>query len=305
MSISRALVSLASWTLLCLALTSSANAQKPAALVVIEQDGKQIQPSGGEIRVPRMPFTLVMTIPKGTEVLAHASTSPAAHEAARAGRPLEPFFVDGGAVAVDMLNSAKTLFLATEDRPMHQAWFYQAPDDHTFDSVSVQGATQVARFTVAVLALPDPAQYRLDRFPGREVFITFRVIGAANRAEVRRDAIKITLADASLTSAAAAQVEKEEPPIRLPPGAPEPKKLKHVDAEYPDRARSARIQGVVQIEAVIGADGTVRDAKVVRSIPLLDGAALDAVRQWQFEPVLIDGNPRAVLMTVSVNFSLR
>jgi periplasmic protein TonB len=51
-------------------------------------------------------------------------------------------------------------------------------------------------------------------------------------------------------------------------------------------------------------DGSVGQAEVVRSIPLLDQAALDAVKQWQFKPTLLNGQPVAVMMTVTINFTL-
>ena len=68
-------------------------------------------------------------------------------------------------------------------------------------------------------------------------------------------------------------------------------------------AQSARVAGAVTIEVTIGADGKVDDAKVVRSIPLLDQAALDAVRQWEYTPTLLNGVPVPVLMNVTINFT--
>ena len=59
------------------------------------------------------------------------------------------------------------------------------------------------------------------------------------------------------------------------------------------------------IEATIGPTGNVQDAKVLRSIPLLDDAALDAVRQWEYTPTLLNGIPVAVIMTVTVDFRLQ
>jgi len=56
---------------------------------------------------------------------------------------------------------------------------------------------------------------------------------------------------------------------------------------------------------LIGADGTVEQAKVMRSIPMLDQAAIDAVRQWEFTPTLLNGEPKKVIMTVTVNFTLQ
>jgi protein TonB len=82
-----------------------------------------------------------------------------------------------------------------------------------------------------------------------------------------------------------------------------PMKLKDVRPSYPPIAQSARVQGVVIIEATIGPNGKVQDARVLRSIPLLDSAALDAVRQWEFTPTLMNGQPTDILMNVTVQFT--
>jgi len=84
-----------------------------------------------------------------------------------------------------------------------------------------------------------------------------------------------------------------------------PQKVHNVSPQYPQIAQSARVQGVVIIEAVIGPDGSVQEARVLRSIPLLDAAALDAVRQWRYTPTLLNGVPVPVIMTVTVNFTLQ
>jgi len=83
-----------------------------------------------------------------------------------------------------------------------------------------------------------------------------------------------------------------------------PSKTKNVTPEYPAIAQSARVQGVVIMEAIIGPDGHVQDARILRSIPLLDQAALDALKQWEFTPTLLNGAPVPVIMTVTVQFSL-
>jgi protein TonB len=74
--------------------------------------------------------------------------------------------------------------------------------------------------------------------------------------------------------------------------------------QYPPDARAAGITGVVLAEIVIDTSGSVGDAKVVRSIPLLDEAALQAVRNWRYAPTMVNGEPVPVRMTVTVNFSL-
>lgn len=81
-----------------------------------------------------------------------------------------------------------------------------------------------------------------------------------------------------------------------------PTRLSHVEPEYPEAARQAGVQGVVILEALINEDGKVNDARVMRSIPGLDEAALAAVRQWVFAPTLVKGVPVKVIMTVTVNF---
>jgi len=65
--------------------------------------------------------------------------------------------------------------------------------------------------------------------------------------------------------------------------------------------QSARVQGIVIVEATIGVDGRVQDARVLRSIPLLDAAAVEAVKQWEYTPTLLNGVPVPVIMTVTVN----
>lgn len=74
---------------------------------------------------------------------------------------------------------------------------------------------------------------------------------------------------------------------------------------YPPEAQAAGIEGVVIAEIVVNEQGSVAEAKVIRSIPLLDEAALAAVRTWQYEPTLLNGQPVPVRMTVTVNFSTR
>ena len=103
------------------------------------------------------------------------------------------------------------------------------------------------------------------------------------------------------------------PPPPPPPAAPirvggnirPPTKVRDVAPIYPPIAQSARVQGIVIIEATIGANGRVQNATVLRGIPLLNPAALLAVEQWEFTPTLLNGVPVPVIMTVTVNFRLQ
>ena len=93
--------------------------------------------------------------------------------------------------------------------------------------------------------------------------------------------------------------------IRVGGGITPPRRVVNVNPVYPPDAKEARVQGVVILEVLIGADGTVEQAKVMRSIPMLDQAAIDAVRQWEFTPTLLNGDAKKVIMTVTVNFTLQ
>ena len=101
----------------------------------------------------------------------------------------------------------------------------------------------------------------------------------------------------------------EEPPstsgrVRVGGKVKEPRKLKNVAPVYPDVAARAKVEGVVLLEVAIAPTGRVEDVRVLRSIPLLDEAAVAAARQWLFSPTLLGGVPVHVAMTVSVRFSL-
>jgi protein TonB len=95
------------------------------------------------------------------------------------------------------------------------------------------------------------------------------------------------------------------PPVRVGGGIREPTRLRAVPPVYPDAAVAARIAGVVILECLISPAGRVEEIKVLRGVPLLEEAAVDAVRQWVYTPTLMDGVPVPVLMTVTVRFDLK
>ncbi|OGF68096.1 MAG: hypothetical protein A2Y62_05665 [Candidatus Fischerbacteria bacterium RBG_13_37_8] len=81
--------------------------------------------------------------------------------------------------------------------------------------------------------------------------------------------------------------------------------IKRVEPEYPEIAKRARIEGMVILEAIINKDGTIGDVKVLRSLnPLLDQAAIKAVKQWKCTPGKINGKPVKAYLTLTVNFRL-
>jgi protein TonB len=97
---------------------------------------------------------------------------------------------------------------------------------------------------------------------------------------------------------------KPSGPVRVGGKISEPRKLKNVPPVYPEVAKQARVQGTVVLEATIDPSGRVDDVRVLRGIPLLNDAAVDAVRKWVYSPTLLNGSPVPVIMTVTVNFTL-
>jgi TonB family protein len=115
----------------------------------------------------------------------------------------------------------------------------------------------------------------------------------------------LTTSAAGLPRAPGAAVRGTGQPLRAGEDIPPPVRLVSVNPVYPEQAKAGGIEGVVVLEILIGEDGLVLEARVVRSIPELDQAAVDAVLQWQYQPTLLNGNPVEVEMTVTINFTLQ
>ena len=104
----------------------------------------------------------------------------------------------------------------------------------------------------------------------------------------------------------AAPRESPPPSHDADPNVTLPRKVRDVTPRYPPVAYARRLEGVVRIQADINEDGRVVNARVVTSsAPEFDGPALEAIRQWEFTPTLLDGVPVSVPMTTDIKFSLR
>lgn len=93
-------------------------------------------------------------------------------------------------------------------------------------------------------------------------------------------------------------------PVRVSQGVQEAKLIRKVVPAYPPLARQARISGVVHLIGIIAKNGTIRNLQVLSGHPLLVGAALNAVRQWVYQPTLLSGEPVEVICPIDVNFTL-
>jgi protein TonB len=102
---------------------------------------------------------------------------------------------------------------------------------------------------------------------------------------------------------------KEKPaprkPLRLTEDMPKPEQLAMKTPEYPAAAKTAGIEGVVIVKYVIAEDGSVRDVKALKGPPELQQACVDAVKQWRFRPILVDGSAVAVVRVARFPFHIR
>lgn len=94
-------------------------------------------------------------------------------------------------------------------------------------------------------------------------------------------------------------------PLRVGGEVKAPVLQQKIDPTYPEAARKARMEGVVILEAIITASGSVEDVRVLKSVnPLLDASAVRAVQQWKYRPATLNGRAVRVYLTVTVTFNL-
>jgi TonB family protein len=173
-----------------------------------------------------------------------------------------------------------------------------------YEPMVIDGKPRPVTFTVTV-------QFRLDKEKGPEVSgsvggVEGGVEGGVSGGVAGGVKGGVEGGVAKTVGALDIQAEKqfEGDAVRAVGETKPPKLIKEVDPVYPEIARQVWVEGVVILEAKTDEYGNVVDVRVLRSIPLLDQAAIDAVRKWKYEPLVVDGKPRKVLFTVAVRFAL-
>ena len=151
-----------------------------------------------------------------------------------------------------------------------------------------RGALDAAEDTLLTARRLQPAD--IEPFRKLAQFYTRRA-GAMHNAAVKAEQREETLPGAA----------DKDGVYRVGAGITPPRRFGN--AAYPPDALAAGIDGVVIAEITVNESGMVSDARVLRSIPSLDDAALKAVREWRYDPTLVDGKAVPVKMTVTVNFS--
>jgi TonB family protein len=154
------------------------------------------------------------------------------------------------------------------------------------EAVTLAGTAVRRDFSLALGTLKESISIRADKNAQTAEQPSRTVIGSADRSAFRRE-----LAECKGSSEGG----------RVRP----PRKIKDVRPVYPAEARAAGIAGTVLLQATITADGTVGDVLVLKSVdPALDAAAIEAVKQWEFDGTLLNCSPMPVKMSVTVNFAI-
>lgn len=128
-----------------------------------------------------------------------------------------------------------------------------------------------------------------------------RVILLLNPSDENSGSLRIVLPPAGALATGGAN-----PPTRIRVGGnvQQAKLISQVRPVYPQEAKAQHIQGVVRLQATLGKDGKVENLEVLEGDPILAAAALEAVRQWQYQTTLLNGDPVEVITQVDVNFTL-
>ena len=160
-----------------------------------------------------------------------------------------------------------------------------------FKPPEVQQQQQILRPRQVRVPIPDPTPDEPE--PVREI--------------APEEDVQVAAPDDAIFGVPDAPPAPQEAPIRVGFGQmKEPKKLVNTQPVYPETARRARLQGVVILEIIVDRQGNVRSWKVLRPLSLgLTEAAIEAVKQWKYEPPMYNGRPVEVLITVTMRFSLQ
>lgn len=168
-----------------------------------------------------------------------------------------------------------------------------SPTDEATAQAATEGVVQAA-----VTALN---QWRFDE-PANDGPLTFAVTFGFIGGEVRYAINHVAaMLPEGLGAAPWAAAEGAIPTGAIAP----PKRTKYVRPVYPQIAAAQKIAGDVMLEVVIGPDGRVRDARVIKSIPLLDQSAIDATMQTRYEPAVVNGIPVPVIAIVTHTYSIK
>lgn len=155
--------------------------------------------------------------------------------------------------------------------------------------------TQSATMFAAGLRMAGPMLAATDNPQYKKIGEFFKKVQVSADGLVTRAVWNLPEADLEAMIEAALPKQTKPMPAKL---------LRQTAPVYPPLAKEARVSGVVKFDAVIGTDGKVESLKIVSGHPLLVQSAMDAAKQWVYEPVVTDGKPAKIVTQIEVNFSL-
>lgn len=209
--------------------------------------------------------------------------------------------------AVGLLCLAATVTSACGGRPDAEIDAAIAAEQRAYTAEASRYAADAMRQVEESRARLDAELTRQERYwlpsydQSREFATTLKLHAQTAAREASMVRTKVEAEEAAAERAAARRATANTA-LTTRARASDPVKLTEVLPEYPDIARSAGVDGTVTIAARVGADGAIADAKVVNSVPLLDRAALDAVRQWTYKPSRLNGKAVPADLVVNVQF---
>ncbi len=221
-------------------------------------------------------------------------------------------FADGSAGATRQINIAFQLPDQKPGSPLVRSNFARLVDGRTLKSISVTGLSDQARADL------------MSRLPVREgVILTQDQVGRLEQAVHEFDEHLRLVWMTDIANEARLEIRTPSaPPPPPPPPAPaalaagttqrlriggnvqQTKLVSQVRPVYPPDAKLQRVQGLVQLSAVIAKDGTIQTLEVISGDPLLVPSALEAVRQWRYQPTLLNGDPVEVITQIDINYTL-
>jgi TonB family protein len=199
-----------------------------------------------------------------------------------------------GVISIDRENG---LPLSIELERLDTSWLHYRVT--VYESNAETKAVMRSAFTIpSSMTLKDAVVFGFEDSGGNPVFLSLRISNLFADGEMPgKAAAGIPMKRLVQASSGEAAGKPTEKPVIIPP-----RLSRRVPPIYPEAAKKAGVEGTVVLSVSLDDKGQVVRARVLKSIPELDQAALEAVRQWTYEPMTVNGTPKPIVFTVQVEF---
>lgn len=273
--------------------------------VALAQRGQPVPISNGEAQLNAEPFDIVVTLASRGGIYVHAARESGVFDRARRGEPLTKTFARNQTMAIAFANRREELMLG--DEASHAFWPYDGPKLHDFTSVERTGLAVRCLRKVSSIWMRGKQRTPIGSWsdPLYLVFYDGELAEPGSTADSARERQRMALKLTFLQKVSAAPLAPRRGPIRVGEVAQESKLITKVEPAYPELAKRAGVSGMVTLQVTINEQGEVCEAKVLRGHPLLDDAAISAVKKWRYSPTYLEDQPVVVITTVTVVFKTR